>query len=259
MPAVCNNNSYCTGMTYAKSNVSLPKYYKNSFDKNGLFTCDDGTVIKEINYAAVSNNDDTNTEILQELYGQTLVGKKDFVISDYIKNIPDTDNKKYTVGYTCAPNTEILLNSLDNNLDDPLKTFNDRKSNIYKNQDYNVYVSKPEYINWNKDMYGYDEEHNTVDFNKINSGGVIFTKDYITEDNPPSGDEVSSLDECINLSNKSENISGSYLYKHKDKYFCNPITNNTIKRRSSAMSKTNKNIPEQIIYIKPGNIPTIIN
>jgi hypothetical protein len=264
---VCDNNMYCNSITYGTFNkLGLNKVnYISANDSNFKeigFGCGDST-ISDITTAIVEGTDmdgNTDEKILEEVYESDIIGKSYVKLSDVIKKDPMLNySKTYKIGYKCANKHNSFLNSIDNNTSGI--SFDLRRSNIVKNKDYNVYISKPDYINWEGANAAYDKNYNTVDIGELNRGGIIFTRDYDVDMNVASsvGEEVTSLEECVLQGNESKYGSYAYYDKLSNKYMCNDIITATIAKRGyTQYNEYNpKDTTPKIIYIKPGVAPTI--
>ena len=251
MEGVCDNNKYCNSMTYGTFNkLGLPvykealTYEKNANWNNGSvsFGCDDGMIIKEISTEVIGDNG--NKIQIDDLSGA--VGKNSFTFGEYLKDdyIPNVF-KSYKASYTCATDNNVFLNSINSKSYD-----NSRKSNIAANSDYNVYVSKPEYINWETGAHGYNSEYDTVNLSRINKNGMIFTRDY--DVNPSKEEETVSLEDCI----AKAGPLGSYTYYDpaSNKHMCGTIVDDNLYKRSIRKGRYPK-----IIYFKPGVVPKFNN
>ena len=254
MEGVCDNNKYCNSMTYGIFNNLVLPVYKNvsTYERDAnwndgsvLFGCDSGMVIKDISAEVIGDNG--NKIQIDDLSGA--VGENKFAFRDYLKQdyMPNVF-KRYNAYYTCAADNNVFLNSIDSKSDD-----NSRKSNIAANSDYNVYVSKPEYINWETEAHGYDSAYDTVNLSRINKNGMIFTRDY--DVNPSKEEEIVSLDDCIAKAATAGPL-GSYTYYDvsKNKHMCGSVVDNNLYKRS-----IRKGIYPKIIYFKPGVVPKFNN
>lgn len=268
MEGVCDNNKYCSSMTYGTFNkLGLPVHIDTETNEDTILhdgniestdiSCPSNMIIKEIlkaevtahnvdEYKSLNNGEDPPIIKIDELnkaIGQNSFKIPDFVKKDYMFNV----HKQYNVGYTCGINNDLHLNSIDSKA----ATIAASKSNISRNADYNVYVSKPEYINWSNE-HGYDSNFNTVDLSLVNTNGMIFTRDYeIKLDNDEI--DVETMDECI--LRKGANALGSYAYpdSKSKKYKCGSVLTKDLYRRHHQ----DLNHPPKIIYIKPGVVPQI--